>query len=88
MEMLIFSVRDDKAEAFLKPFFAPTVAFALRMFTELVNEPDHEFCKHSNDYNLFQIGTFDQATGVIQGQEPYHLGLASVYKDSYMPEAR
>lgn len=78
--MLIFSIRDEKANAFLKPFFAPTVDYAIRMLSDLVNEPNHEFQKHAHDYNLFQIGEFDEFKGTLKGIEPFHLGLAATYR--------
>lgn len=55
----IFSVYDSKTEAYLDPFFAPTVASALRSFTSVVNREGHPFNQHPADYTLFKIGEWD-----------------------------
>ncbi len=62
----IFTVFDVKAEAYLQPFFAHKEALALRMFTEAASDPDHQFCKHAEDYTLFAIGEWEENSGEIQ----------------------
>lgn len=79
--MKIFSVFDDKAQAFLQPFFMKTGAEALRAFGQAVSEEGHSFCKHASDYTLFGIGVFDQETGKIAGLDAHtNLGNGLVVK--------
>lgn len=61
----IYSVRDAKVEAFLQPFFAPTLGSAVRSLTEAVNDKEHTFCKHVDDFALYHIGSFDDARGEL-----------------------
>lgn len=63
--MKMFSVYDSAAKAFLRPFMAPTRGMALRGFMDACSSPDHEFAKHASDYTLFEIGSFDEATGIL-----------------------
>lgn len=77
----IFSVYDAAAGAYLHPFFAPTVEFALRNFRQAVNTPDHQFAKFPEDYTLFLIGRFDQSTGQLTPLEPTSLGVALTFVD-------
>lgn len=65
MIIKIFSVRDNAVEAFLQPFFSPTSAAALRSLKEAVNDPKHDFHKHSADYALWDLGQFDDSTGML-----------------------
>jgi len=66
MKLLVFSVFDSKAEAFLRPYFAETRGLAMRAFRDAVNDPSHEMCKHAEDYTLFLIGEFDQGLGQLK----------------------
>ena len=61
----VFSVYDEKAEAFYPPFFLQTVGMALREIMDCVNDPKHKFGAHPADYTLFQLGVFDDSTGVL-----------------------
>lgn len=81
MKQLAYSVRDSKAERFISPFFAPTRAVAQRMFETAANTVGENFNRHCNDYTLFEIGTFEDETGVIVPFEngKISLGLASEY---------
>lgn len=67
MIMRIFAVKDKKMEAFLQPFFSINMATALRSLSEVVKDANHTFAKHSEDYVLYELGTFDDATGRITG---------------------
>jgi hypothetical protein len=59
----VFTVFDEKSEAYLQPFFLDTIGQATRAMTDCVNDVNHQFCRHTGDYTLFQIGTFDDSTG-------------------------
>lgn len=74
MKLCLFSVYDIKAEAFLPPWFQPNIYMAKRVFGDCVNDDDHAFGKHPNDYSLFQVGVFDDETGQI---EPSKAGLGN-----------
>ena len=65
MKLIIFSVHDSKAAAFISPFFCPTVAVGLRSFAQAASDTDTQFCKFPGDYTLFELGTFDVNTGEI-----------------------
>lgn len=81
MKLGIFSVYDEKAEAYLQPFFALTKGSALRAFADAVNDPKHEFARHAADYTLFQIGFFDQETGFVESERPVPLGNAVEFRE-------
>lgn len=67
--MKIFTIYDQKAMAHLPPFILPTDGMATRTFADCVNKEGHQFNDHPADYTLFQIGEFDETTGVITPAE-------------------
>lgn len=78
--MKIFSVYDSKAEAYLQPFFTNTDGAAIRMFSDVVNDPDHGFSKHPGDYTLFSLGEWDEVTGQFAiAATAYNLGVGSIH---------
>jgi len=61
-----FSVFDQKALAYLPPFFMPEVGMATRAFTDMVNDTAHMFGKHPEDFTLFELGMFDDNKGMLE----------------------
>jgi len=81
MRQNIFSVYDNAAEAFINPFFLPEIAQAKRAFTDLVNDKEHLFGKHPEDYTLFHLGAFDNMNAdFIMFDSPKSLGIGIEYK--------
>lgn len=82
----IFTVYDAATEAFLQPFFAPTVGAALRIFGEACDDPNHQFVKHAGDYTLFHIGVYDDASAAIDAlMAPLKLGSALELRSAAEP---
>lgn len=63
--MKIFSIFDSKTGAYHQPFFSPTVSAALRSCEDAVKDQDALWGKHSEDFVLFELGEFDEFTGLI-----------------------
>ena len=61
-----FSVYDQKALAYLPPFFMPEVGMATRAFTDMVNDREHMFGKHPEDFTLFELALFDDLKGMLE----------------------
>lgn len=75
----IFTIFDQKAEAFLPPFFLPKKAMATRVFANCINDETHQFNKHPDDYTLFCIGTFDDNEASISPTIPQSLGNGVIF---------
>lgn len=81
MKLRAFAVRDEKAEAFLRPFFAETRGLAIRSFSDAVNDKSSPFFAHSADYTLFEIGSFQVELGVLVPEVAIiNLGNAVTFK--------
>lgn len=62
----IYTVRDSKAEAFLTPWFMANDQMAIRTFATSVNDQNHMFHHNPEDFTLVRLGTYDDASGVIE----------------------
>lgn len=76
----VFGVYDSKAEAYLQPWFAITAGAAIRAFSDAVNEGKSPLCKHPEDYILYELADFDDATGdFVRDGNVKMLGVGSSY---------
>ena len=80
MKAKYFTVHDSKAGGFLPPFLQHNEAMAIRMFTNMLKNPDHQFSQNPADYTLFTIGEFDDATGELKPRTPMSLGNGLEFK--------
>ncbi len=79
LKLLVFSIYDGAAEAFLAPIFELTRGMAVRSFSDAVNEEGHQFGRHAADYTLFHIGYFHQSSGELEAITPDSMGNALQY---------
>jgi hypothetical protein len=65
---VICSVKDRAADAFGRPLFVYSVGLAIRSFSDEVNrqDKDNQMYNHPDDFDLFELGTFDESTGIIE----------------------
>lgn len=63
--MNVYTVKDEKLNAYLNPFFAVNTGIALRMMFDSASDPQSVFHNHSEDFVLYKIGTFDEIVGEI-----------------------
>ncbi len=79
--MKVFSVYDEKAEAYLIPIFQLTTAVAVRAFAHAANSENHDFSRFAGDYTLFEIGVWDDKSGTIEFLAAHtNLGNALSYR--------
>ncbi len=82
----LYTVYDEKAEAFLPPFFVPAHGLALRAFKDCVNSPDHQFGKHPADYTLFYLGDWDDVTCEFDIGARKSLGNGVEFRETRLPD--
>lgn len=74
MRLILLSFFDSAAECYTRPFFAGSRGEAVRLFSDLVADPDHAIGRHPEDYTLYVLGSFNQQTGELERTEPVSLG--------------
>lgn len=80
MRLRIFAIFDSKARAFQVPWALPEVGQAVRMFSNAANDGSTGIGANPEDYTLFEIGSFDDEFGTVEGLT-HHVnhGLAATY---------
>lgn len=84
MKLQGFSVFDDKAGAYVQPFFVPNVNIAIRSFGDAVANPETGISKHASDYHLYRLGDFDDNSGEFTQVQPEFIANAV----DFMPIAK
>lgn len=92
MKMLAFCVYDEKVQAYMAPFFAPTLGHAARSFEDTVtgSQGASLVSKHPEDFSLYHVGEFDEISGELRAQVPVVLvgrGPDFVGRDAGVPGA-
>lgn len=61
--LFIVAVRDRAVAGFMPPIFVSHVGMAVRSFSDEVRKPDTQFNAHPDDFDLFELGSFETDTG-------------------------
>lgn len=64
-KLKIFAVYDKKSVAYANPFYFHQKGQAIRAFEDAVNDPQSPLSKHPEDFAIFEIGEWNDTTGVI-----------------------
>lgn len=72
MHLFIITVRDSAADSFHAPLFFPALGMAERWFKDECNSgnPDSQMARHSSDFDLYQLGTYDPVTAELSPEVP------------------
>jgi hypothetical protein len=69
MKYAVCAVKDRAVNAFNRPIYVPTVGVAIRSFTDEVNRKDSELANHPEDYDLYELGSWDDETAIYTSLE-------------------
>lgn len=69
MRLVAVAIRDSAVDAFMRPFFVPTTAFAVRSLSEEMKNPESPMAKNPGDFVLYELGTFDEELGRFENLE-------------------
>lgn len=76
MKMFVIAVRDGAVQSFMQPSFCNHTGAAVRAFIDHCRDPQTDFHKHPEDYELYQVGEFDDQTGKFTDADPIRLSRA------------
>lgn len=82
----IYSIYDEKSEAFLQPFFLDTHGQAIRAIVDCLTDPNHNFARHTADYTLFHLGEFDDQDGTLMVNKKSLGNLVEFKKQTHIEE--
>lgn len=72
----VYSVYDQKAKVFCQPFCSLNDETALRAFAYSANDTSTEIGRYPSDFDLYNLGFFDDQTGKFDLQDAVHLSSA------------
>jgi len=77
MRYKVMSIRDRVSETYSQPMFFATVGAAIRAFSDEVKRSDNNnnLNKHPEDFDLFQVGEFDDNSGEFEPMRPQQVTL-------------
>lgn len=73
MDLMLFSLRDEKMKSFGAPFASRQFGEAERHIHSLVNDPKTQISAFPADFTLYHVGTLNDDTGTIIPQNPPNL---------------
>lgn len=67
MDTVVLAVYDVQAQAYHKPIFVPSRGVGVRMCSDECNRQaqDNVLYQHPEDFRLFELGTWDEASGLF-----------------------
>jgi len=82
MKYVIVTVRDRTADVFGQPFFVARIGQAIRSFSDEVNSPssDSAIAKHPEDFDLYELGAFDDETATFECFVPRQVAIGKDLK--------
>jgi hypothetical protein len=81
----ICTVKDRAADAYGRPMFVPSTGVAIRSFSDEINRnsADNQLYNHPDDFDLYELGQFDDNTGLFTlHDQPKLLSLGKQVKIS------
>jgi len=83
MKLNAYTIYDVASGVYMRPFFSQADGQAIRGFKDIATDAEHEVGKHPEDYTLYRVGSFNDTTGKMAGEELEKLatGLEMVSAD-------
>jgi hypothetical protein len=76
MILYVIAMRDRVANLYGQPVYVANLGSAIRGFGDQINDPTSPMNKHPDDYDLYELGTFDDEAGTfVNLPQPRQLAL-------------
>lgn len=77
MKLFIACVRDRATDQFGNPMFLVNAGQAIRSFSDEINRAaeDNQLHKHSEDFDLYELGSYDTETGLFDTGVPRQIAI-------------
>lgn len=79
MKVKLYSVRDIVSKCYKAPFTAVAQGEAIRSFITAVDNPQTQLHQFPDDFELHEIGIWDDETGVFETTDPVCIARAWEY---------
>jgi len=87
MKYKVFVVFDRAGDVYGQPMFAGSAGIALRGFADEINRADEKnpFYMHPDDFDLFELGTYDDGTGLFEVGQPSQIQSGKAVASPRLP---
>ncbi|WNK14986.1 MAG: nonstructural protein [Microvirus sp.] len=84
MILQIVAIRDIKADVYAQPYFVGSLGGAIRSFGDECRRiaPDNLMYNHPEDFELYELGTYDDANATFNLIKPRQISCGGNYKTS------
>ena len=71
MQQKLFSIYDKKTNCYERPFIARHSAEVAREWPKVISNPETKYGKNPTDFSVFEIGSYDDETGIMENIKPF-----------------
>lgn len=83
-----FAIYDTKSESFGQPFFTHNRASAMRgIRLQLQQDSNSMIAKFPSDFALFEIGSFDEEHGLLEGNKAFVINVSELMEDNNVQQS-
>lgn len=82
MVMKMYTVKDVKTGIFNAPVYCHNTAHAMRVMSSVFQNDEHQYSLWPEDFTLYEVGSFDDNTGVITGVDPIYICTFAELKEA------
>lgn len=76
MRYKVLCIRDRAADCYSVPNFVLSIGAAIRGFADEINKKDQTpLCQHPEDFDLYELGEFDDADGLFYANSPRQVAI-------------
>lgn len=80
MKLKLLSVFDSKSKSWSVPIMLNMTESSIRVWSDVINDPKSKYAQHPEDYTLFEMGTYDLASGSFDiFSAPVSIGVGSQF---------
>jgi len=65
MRLEAFSIRDNKSDSFMVPFYAVNQNLAVRYVKQILQDSRNDIAKYPEDFMVHRVGEFETSTGLM-----------------------
>lgn len=82
----LYCIYDSATGIYNQPFYTRSKGEALRTVMDTLEDKNCPLYKYAADYTLFELGTFDDTTGMYHTKEPKSVSCLLEFKKSNLEE--
>lgn len=69
MKLNAYTIFDVASGTYMRPFFTGADGEAKRGFKDIASDAEHAVGQHPEDYTLYRVGSWNDVTGKLEGEE-------------------